>query len=277
MIDIIPYYYQMKLSPSSLILGAFDAIHNGHLQLIKQAKLLNLPITITLFDNISQIPSKQVKWSYSSLDIKLKQLAKLGVSRVIIVDFMNIRNLSGAEFIDHITRLTNAKQIVVGYNFGYGKNRINNQDDLIKQFSQTIVVPPFMFKGRIVSTSLLKQLITLGEVDAINDLAPFPYTITGSISAQGVVELDDKSGLHSGVYGVFVEIDHIRYYGVYAHGLNKYTIMIPDLTFKQAKYKAQIIIITHIRHIINKRDDRINNDDLLLSKNKLTTYVKNRI
>ncbi len=277
MIDLIAYKSQIKLQPSTLILGAFDAIHNGHLKLISEAKKFNLPIVITIFDDTTKIPSKKTTWQYSTLNVKLTQLATLGISKVVLINFDEVRNLSGIEFIDYIKRLTNAQHIVAGHNFGYGKNRMNNHHDLVKQFANTTIVSEYKFNNQNVSTSLLKQLVVLGEVDIINDLSPFPYTIVATIKKTDVVELEHKTFLHPSIYGVFVEINHIRYYGLYHHGLKTQTIIIPDFVFQVQKYEAKIMIICNIRHIINDRDDLIKADDLLLTKNKLTTYIKNHI
>lgn len=278
MIDVIPYNWNKSLSnKTTLILGSFDAIHNGHLALINEAKKLNLPIVITIFEDVLKIPSKKSSWQYTSLKVKIDQLAKIGVNKFVLIKFAQIQNLSGQEFIAEIKKLVNAAYIVVGYNFNYGKNRENNSEDLKKQFKNTIIVEKYQYNGQNISTSLLKQLVVLGEVDAINKIAPFPYTFEAVLTNNNNIIHQKKSQLHHGIYGVFVEINGLRYWGTYYQDFTKSYIKIPDLETDFKSESIKILVVTNIRYIVKEKVDDITNQDLIISKNKLAAYLKNRI
>lgn len=275
--QVLTYNSLIKLPPSVLILGAFDAIHYGHLQLLNRAKNFNLPLTITLFVDPTIIPSKKIQWLYTPLNVKLEQLASLGIDNVILIDFNQIKHLQGQTFIQHIVKLANAQYVVVGENFAYGKNRHNNIKDLKRIFSNTVIVPDFKFKNHKVSTSLLKQLVILGEVDTINHLSPFPYTIEVNLTVDSTLK-PAFNQLHHGIYAILIEINKMQFYGILSRGFNRDKVLIPDFKEKiREEILVKIKVISLVRPIISLPNQEINDEDFAISKNKLITYLKNRI
>ena len=167
----------------SICLGYFDGVHLGHQALIKYARknakhILGLltfskPIS-TLIDN------GKVQEVLTSLDDRFKIISKLGVDYYYLFkidkDFLN---LSDIDFIDILKKL-NVKEVFVGEDFSFGKNRHGNVSTL-SDFFDVHKVDLLNDDNRKISSQDIKNFIETGNMNAAKKLLGRNYQITGSI------------------------------------------------------------------------------------------------
>lgn len=255
-------YFPRKISneKSILILGSFGSIHNGHLELINVAKEFKKRISVMVIEDTSLLPGIN-KSNYASLSVRLQQLANLEIAEVQLIHFNeSLKLMSGYSFVEKIINATNAIHIVVGSDFACGWKRNYTASDLAKDFSTTIV-PIKKINDQKISTTLLKEMVVLGEVDLIKKLSPFPYTIQTEINSKGEFEFKNLK-LQKGIYVISAIINEIQYWG-YAHLnlLNKNKVVLNKWLKKLAIVEVLISFHKQIRPIVFSKNDEINISD----------------
>ena len=183
---------QNKFKRSVIAIGNFDGIHRGHQKVLKEAsmrakhKKINFgvlsfePIPVMFFN-------KKLKYHrLHSINQKKKYLNQKA-DFVIIKKFdKTFSNLSYKNFIKKIIfQKLNAKYIFVSKNFKYGKNRLGNVS-LLKSYENkynftTIITKPFKRNEKIVSSTIIRSLISKGQISKANYLLGRPWSIEGKV------------------------------------------------------------------------------------------------
>ena len=149
-----------------ITVGGFDGMHLAHTELIKRSDaylVIEKKSSLTpLFDRIE----------YDSRMLDL-----------LILD--NIKHLSKNEFID-ILKNYNIKEIVVGFDFRFGKNRSGGIDDLKKYF-KVEVIKEIYFQNIPVHSNIIRNFIKNNKIKKANILLGHNYKIKGvQIKGQGL-------------------------------------------------------------------------------------------
>lgn len=169
---------------STLVLGSFESIHQGHLELFKLAKSFKKPVTVMIIENPSHLPVSTSE-EYASLNVRLQTLANLKIDNVITVKFdNNIRLMKGYDFVKKIKEVANATQIVFGQDFKCGIGGAYKASDIAKDFPNSHVVTFKKYQDKKISTSILKEMVHFGEVDMIKKIAVVPFTIDASVNSK---------------------------------------------------------------------------------------------
>ncbi|OPY59087.1 MAG: Riboflavin biosynthesis protein RibF [Pelotomaculum sp. PtaU1.Bin035] len=238
------YVYQhwqgLKYKHSKLVvgLGNFDGMHVGHKILISEvvalAKEINgTPAVFTFYPHpLAVLYPDNCPPLLLSQEAKQRFMARLGVEVLLLVPFnLEFARLSPENFIKTIIHEElGAGGVVVGYNYTFGHHGTGTPDLLKKQASmyyyQLRVVSQVMVGRQVVSSSLIRELLTEGKVtEAAIFLGYYPF-IEGQVVAGekrgGTIgfptaNLDiDQSLLvpANGVYSVKVYFDCETYLGV---------------------------------------------------------------
>ncbi len=180
--------------PISISMGAFDGIHLGHKAVIKeairQAKVKGTKSAVITFD----IPPKYVLNGeklklLSTEEEKVKKIKELGIDYYIAIPFTHtFASLSPKEFLEKYIFVKDVRSIVVGFNFTFGHNA-RGDTTLLKKLCrgkniEVIVIPPMKIDGRVVSSTLIRQLLLEGRVREASIYLGYNYTISGKV-AQG--------------------------------------------------------------------------------------------
>lgn len=208
-------------------IGFFDGLHKGHQEIIKKtvqiAKKKSLSSMAITFD---QHPSSVLKSQNTCLLIrpteKIKQLKKLGVDQVVVMEFnKEFAHLSPQAFIEKVLLPLHVYHVVVGENFRFGRER---QGDLKflesygKEHGIDLTVQPLLRAGtEKISSSRIRSLLKQGRIKKVSEmLGRFP-TFKGSVvqgRARGKklgfpsanIQLDEELCLPKiGVYGGYVK------------------------------------------------------------------------
>ena len=165
-------------------LGVFDGLHLGHRFVLETAidlanSLKSLPAVITFYPLPNSLFKKQAAF-LTPKNEKILQLKKLGLSRIFFLNFSpKFSLLTYKEFLE-ILRLMKIKGVVVGFNFSFGYKALGTPDDLAKYF-KTVVVKPFLYNEKLVSSSRILDLLSLGKIEEANEFLGRFYTIKGKV------------------------------------------------------------------------------------------------
>ena len=259
-----------KIHKGSIILiGNFDGVHLGHQKLFQLAqsykKKYNLKIGVVNFDPMPKMffNKKLKNFRLSNIDQKIKLLSNLKVDFVITKKFdKKFSKTKALNFIIQIlNKKLNSKFIFVSNNFRFGNKREGNVKLLInyeKLFNYKVVKPePLIRSRKIVSSSLIRNLLEKGFLDKANNLLNRNWTI------QGIVEKGRQLGKKIGFPTCNIDIQDyvLARPGVYAvkvlrKNSNKYLKGIANLgyrpTFNQKKLLLEVHLFNFSGNLYNK-------------------------
>ena len=182
-----------KHKGSIILIGNFDGVHLGHRKLFNLAKRykkkFKLNIGVMTFEPMPKMFfNKKIKnFKISNLEQKKFLLEELGVNFMINKKFdIKFSKIKSINFIEKIIfRKLNAKLIFVSNNFKFGNKREGDVSQLVdfeKKYGYKIIKPePIKFKNKIVSSSLIRNLLEKGNLDKANKLLKRNWTIIGKV------------------------------------------------------------------------------------------------
>lgn len=179
-----------RLKNSYVALGTFDGVHRGHRVLIseavKKAKENNGVSVVFTFSNhpLEVIFPERMPKMINTLEEKLYLLNEMGVDYVVLQTFdMEFAKCDREKFIDDILiDALGAKEIFVGFNYTFGDKGAGNTEYLknICKEKNFVVneVPPVEYKGYVLSSTLIRNLILNGELELANCFLGRPFLIS---------------------------------------------------------------------------------------------------
>ena len=176
-----------------IAIGNFDGLHLGHQKVIKEAKQKakknKIPFGVMTFEPVPVMffNNKIKNHRINSLEQKKNQLRKFKLDFLIIIRFSkNFSSQSAEEFIRKIIfKKTKCKYLYVSKNFKFGFKRQGNIKTL-KKFEkkynfQNIVTKPLKKSNKIVSSTILRKKIRLGQIVEVNKLLNRYWSINGKV------------------------------------------------------------------------------------------------
>lgn len=181
-----------KFPNACVTIGNFDGVHLGHQQLFatvvqKARSIEGTSIAITFDPHPLQVLLPGGIKLISTCEQKIELIEMAGIDVLLIVPFTReFAATSADEFVSGLLvgRL-GVKELVVGYDYAFGKGRSGNIDFLRKQgeihgFPVT-VVDAFYVDGQLVSSTRIRELIREGEMSAAKTLLGRFYQIRGTV------------------------------------------------------------------------------------------------
>ncbi len=256
-----------SLQNSAITIGNFDGVHRGHRlllnQLVKVAKRLQVPSIVFSFDphplqllNPTACPAQLV-----TVAKKSALLSKCGVDILVACPTTpSLLSMSYGRFFDEIIcGQLKASAIVEGPNFHFGKDRKGSISDLVSLCQQARIqleiVQIEKSENQTVSSSLIRQLISEGEISEANRLLDSFYCVGG------VVRPGSKRGAGLGfptanLHDVQTLVPGEGVYGGYARHLGDKVLAAihvgPNLTFGDSNSKLEVHLIGEDRDLYNQ-------------------------
>ncbi|MCS7233726.1 MAG: bifunctional riboflavin kinase/FAD synthetase [Synergistetes bacterium] len=218
----------------SLAIGAFDGVHLGHIEVIERAlswgRESDLKVSVLTFSPHPERFFKGEDFKLLTTDEEKKELLlQLGVDEIIELPFdVRLASMAPEEFFEDVlvTNL-NAKFISVGFNFTFGRGG-RGTAGLLKRLAEerkivVEVIPPKVVMGRIVSSTIIRDLIRSGRVEEGAILLGRNYFFTGTVvegdalgrkigfPTANLLMPSEKLIPADGVYAVFSEVRGKRY------------------------------------------------------------------
>jgi phosphoribosyl 1,2-cyclic phosphate phosphodiesterase len=178
---------------SVLAIGNFDGIHLGHQAILRanveRANESGAVATALTFDPppLKLLRPETAPLRLSTSQQRMEWFAAVGLEAVVVLPFtLELSRLSPTDFVEQI--LVNdlrVKTVLVGENFRFGHRQAGNVK-LLRELGQrhafeVAIIPPVMFRGEIVSSTMIRRAISDGDVCRAGRLLGRPFVLSGPI------------------------------------------------------------------------------------------------
>lgn len=254
------------INKSSLALGFFDGLHLGHLVVLKNAiniaKKNETISTVIIFKNhpLNVLSNKKIE-QILTLDEKIEILEQIGIDNVILLNFEDYINMSAQDYLKNIlVKYFSPISITTGFNHNFGYNKEGNSS-FLRENKDTynymyFEIPPYVIDENIVSCSVIRNKLQLGNFNDANKLLGYNYFIKEKVikgeqiarnigfPSANVVYPENKVNIPHGIYYVIIEYEGKEYDGILNHGFS------PSLNV--SKLKTEVHILNFNKNIYNE-------------------------
>lgn len=220
-------------------IGFFDGVHAGHRFLIRELKeeaaKRRLPSAVITF---AKHPRAVLQADYqprllNTFEEKVRRLATTGVDYCIVLDFtIELSRLSAQDFISRILfHQLYVRALLIGYDHRFGHNRSDGFPQYVDYGAacgmDVIRASRFDAASATVSSSVIRRLLSEGNVGEAARLLTYPYALEGRVVAgykvgrtlgfpTANIQPEDPAKLlpSVGVYAVWVGLKEMRYKGM---------------------------------------------------------------
>ena len=177
-----------KLTGGAVAIGNFDGVHLGHQALFAAARRDARGPTCAL--TFEPHPARLLAPEYappliSAKPRKRELIAAAGVTDLIEQPFDAAFAANGPEQFVDMVAATGVAEVVVGYDFTYGKARAGTVETLRGSLGargvQLRVVPPVAVNGLVCSSTKVREFVLEGRVEAANMLLGRPFDLDGEV------------------------------------------------------------------------------------------------
>jgi riboflavin kinase/FMN adenylyltransferase len=173
--------------------GNFDGVHRGHVALLeelrRQAGALPGSAVALTFDPhpLQLLHPDNYPPPLTTPAERARLLQVHGASEIVVLRTTpDLLQLTAEEFFERVVRgRFDARTMVEGVNFGFGRGRSGNVDTLAelchRDGLRLIVVPPLLLEDEAVSSSRIRSALQRGAVAEAARCLGRPYRLTGTV------------------------------------------------------------------------------------------------
>lgn len=179
--------------PYAVGIGIFDGVHRGHRQLL--SRVLELAkgdgvqsLAYTFHPHPAHLLApKNAPQLIEPIETRVERLGGMGFDAVLVEPFTReLADMPAETFVLHVLLAKlQAKHIVVGSDFAFGKDRLGNVAFLQSMGArlgfEVHPVPLLQHAGNPVSSTRVRKLIAAGEVRGASDLLGRPFSLSGVV------------------------------------------------------------------------------------------------
>jgi riboflavin kinase/FMN adenylyltransferase len=180
-------------SRTVISVGNFDGLHVGHQRILKavveRARRENEIAAVVTFD---PHPLKVLRPSAApplimTIAQRLAGFAEFGLDAALVIRFDEaLAHVPAEEFVrTMLVKTVHAGTILVGANFRFGYQQAGDVELLMrlgKDFGFAVeIVPPAEVKGKLVSSTAIRQAVSEGRVEEAAELLGHPFALIGTI------------------------------------------------------------------------------------------------
>ena len=156
-------------------IGFFDGVHIGHRFLLSELKTIGqkkrLESLVISFNNSPQNslhPEKNIKYLSTPLE-KTQLLSDFGISNCLMLDFdKKIAQQDAETFLMWLKEMYSVKILLIGHDHRFGNDKISTFETYQKL-------------GEKINISIIRSLISNGDIKLANQLLDYTYSITGKV------------------------------------------------------------------------------------------------
>ncbi|MBQ6714299.1 MAG: riboflavin biosynthesis protein RibF [Clostridia bacterium] len=213
---------------NAVILGTFDGLHRGHQAVINCSEGYNI-IAVT-FNAPPKMHFDKSMGVLMQNEDRFNQLKELGVSEIYALDFNEVKSIEPYDFLQMINEKYLPRLFVCGFNYRFGRNAEGDTDTLKayceKNGIDLKVADSVDIDGQTVSSTLIRNLISEGDIERANTLLYKPFGFTAEVingdkrgrnlgfPTANQIYPKEMQKLKFGVYRSRVLIDGIEYKGI---------------------------------------------------------------
>lgn len=175
----------------AVTIGFFDGVHQGHRYLLRQlqelAEAKDLQPAAVTFDCHPRtiVQEDYVPSLLTTQEEKLKLLSEAFKGEIFVLPFtQELSVMTAKDFMQNILRdKLNAELLLMGYNHHFGHGGGTHEEYVAWGHETGIeVCLAEALPGEKVSSSRIRNLIGLGEVEKANAMLGYPYFLTGKVT-----------------------------------------------------------------------------------------------
>jgi riboflavin kinase/FMN adenylyltransferase len=185
--------YASPKRSSVLAVGNFDGLHLGHQAILRatveRALETNAVSTALTFDPapLKVLRPESAPPRISTNTQRIEWFSILGLESAVVMPFtMELSRLAPEDFVEQIlVGELRVATILVGENFRFGHRQAGNVK-LLRELGErlgfeVVIVPPVVYRGEIVSSTIIRREIAEGDVSHAGRLLGRPFVLTGGV------------------------------------------------------------------------------------------------
>ena len=188
-----PAEIEKPFANSYVTIGNFDGVHLGHQILFSEVvskaySNKGTSVVVTFDPHPLQVLRPEIGIKLiSSYEQKVELISYAGIDILVVIPFTREFATTSAEsFVDDILiRTIGVKELVVGYDYAFGKGRQGNIEFLKEQGQQkgfpVSVVEPFYVDEMLASSTKVRELVKEGRMLDVKKLLGRSYQIRGTV------------------------------------------------------------------------------------------------
>ncbi len=178
--------------PAVVTIGSFDGVHLGHQKVLDDLKTIannhgerSVVISFEPHPRIFFNPDTDLRL-LTTTDEKASLLSQQNIDDLILQKFDHEFASQDAEtFVKKLVETLNMKDLLIGYDHRFGKDR-KGTFDFVKSLEQkygfkTHKIAPLFINGTEVSSSLIRKILSTGDVRLAQTYLGRPYLLTGRV------------------------------------------------------------------------------------------------
>lgn len=256
---------------SVVTIGNFDGVHKGHVEIFRQLKekgrILGLPSVVVTFEPhpLKVLAPDKAPRLINNSEQKGALISLSGIDFLVVIPFTTEFSLTSAdEFVQNtLCDSLGMRHMIIGHDYAFGRGREGNCMTLEKIGAErgfTVEdINPIGENGIVFSSSLVRRMITDGDVESSSNILGRYHMISGRVvhgreigktigfPTANISTLNELIPL-DGVYAVLVSIDGMLVKGACNIGLNptfvggSHTIEVFLLDFSGQIYDREITV-----------------------------------
>jgi riboflavin kinase/FMN adenylyltransferase len=267
-------------------IGVFDGVHRGHQYILRkiknEAEKKDKPSLVISFDTPPEKilhPKKDFDGYITDYKQKSFLIESLGLDYLwILKTDLGLLRFSAQGFLSYINKYFKIDELIVGDDFRFGVNAkagIKQLRKIADSYGFGLeVIEKKIFEGRIVSSSLVKELISLAKVNKVKKFLGRNYTLKGKVKrGKGVgrklgfptANLDTFDYIlpAQGVYAAYSKVDKREFLSAVNINSNDFEVHLINFS---GNILDKVIEVTFLRKIRDEIEFQ--------SKDKLARCIK---
>ena len=177
---------KLNIETAVVALGNFDGVHIAHRQIIEKCAAYGrekrIPSGVLLFLNhTGDVTGGRVRL-LTTFDEKSAILESLGISFIYAVPFdESMRRKAPVEFIEFLQTFLHAQAVSAGYDYRFGFRAAGTVNTLRENGIDVLVTEPVYAGAQIVSSTLIRSLVSQGRVKEAAAFLGRPYSMAGHV------------------------------------------------------------------------------------------------
>ena len=218
--QIFRHFPEHPAAPSALAIGNFDGVHLGHQAIFKRLSKVaaeeHLACSLLTFEPHPRefFSPSNAPVRLTSMREKLELFAGCGVETTYVCSFdARFAAMSAGDFVEQVLRGSlDVRAVLVGEDFRFGAGRAGTVQDFSRAGIEVETLPPVLLDGARVSSTAVRQALSVGDLVQAKKLLGRDYSISGHV-VHG-----DKQGRVLGYPTANVQMHHDRppLAGIYA-------------------------------------------------------------
>jgi phosphoribosyl 1,2-cyclic phosphate phosphodiesterase len=178
---------------SVLAIGNYDGIHLGHQAILRadveRAHESGAVATALTFDPppLKLLRPEAAPLRLSTNEQRMEWFGAVGLETAVVLPFTHeLAQLSPVDFVEKIlVEHLCVKTVLVGENFRFGHAQ-GGDVRLLRELGQrhgfeVAIIPPVMYRGEIVSSTMIRRAIAAGDVSTAGRLLGRPFVLSGEV------------------------------------------------------------------------------------------------